>query len=122
MGSCEVDDAEEGYDECRCPCSCEDDCGGVAVNLEELLEGDEVVPASGLRLTAIPPQQYLEMLDKAKYLGVVADGIYFAESFGIVTYADGAARVFPLEAQGKFAIRGCQGQFIRRVYRARSHT
>jgi len=92
------------------------------MNLEDVLDGSTMLPESGVLLTEMPSPKYLNALDKGKHFGVVAENVYFADRFGIVTYADGTARAFPLETEEKFAIRGCQGEFIARVHRDKANT
>ena len=117
-----------GFSDCNCdPCSCRGACGGDddqehPRSLNDLLDSTVEIPPTGIALAAAPSPERLGALEQATYRGVVADNAYFAGGVGLVVYADGTARAFPLESPGKFALRGCRGQFIARFYRQSQST
>ena len=116
--SCNTWNATNGYKVCSCPCSCEDACGlqRPQGQLVDILDDASALPENGLMLAQIPESEYLEGLDKGKYKGVVTEGVYFEDGFGIIVSGK-TAIAFPLETKNKFSLRNCYGGFVARFKR-----
>ena|GEM_PF-4132408 len=59
----------------------------------------------------------LTSMDKGVIGNRIDDSILFSDSFGLLQYGDGSWRIFPLETDNTFVIRGCEGEFMARVER-----
>jgi hypothetical protein len=116
--SCNTWNATKGYKVCSCPCSCEDACGlqRPQGQLTDILNNADSLPENGLVIMEIPENKYLESLDKGKYNGVVVEGVYFGDNFGIIVKGK-TAIAFPLETKDKFSLRNCSGGFVARFKR-----
>ena len=78
-----------------------------------------VVPGAGVRIRSEDVARLLNaQYTRAMMAGRVAANALFTDTYGLMKYADGTWRVFPLESRDTFVVRDCQGRFLARAYRA----
>ena len=114
-----------GWHECECKddddCFCKRLCAlaGPVIDLEKIQNGEIELPASGMRLAAIPSAEYFDTLDAAVYeTGETMVEVYFSENFGLVYFQEGEAVAYPLENPSTFTIYNCEGTAVAQAHRA----
>ncbi len=88
------------------------------MDLDRILHEPWSLPSRGVQVVAVDftPAAARLVAGHVKS-GALRGNVYFAETAGLVRYADGTWRAFPLESGDSFAIRTCDGEFVARVLR-----